>query len=469
MTTRDKRQEMLANKSIGKLLFELSLPAGVGAAVMASYNVINAIFIGQVIGPLGIAGLTIVFPLQILTMGVGMMIGIGGASLISRTLGAGDIEKSERTLGNAVFYTLILGVIFSVIALSNSSFWLRLVGASETILPYAKDYFDIIFLGVVFRIGAMGISQLIRAEGNARVAMMSHVLAFAVNIVLDAVFILALGMGIKGAAIATVLAEAFSFLYTFHYYLFRNSTLKIRLKNLAPDGAVTREMAAIGFGSFIMTVGGSLVFTVVLKTIVAYGGDMNIAAVGLLQRMMTFVNIPLMSIGAGLQPILGFSYGAGRTDRALAAIKLAVIAATVFAAISFLIIFFLPVPLMRIFTQDRALLAMGSYAARRVVLAIYLMGFQMVAQTVFQALGKVVPTFLVSISRQVLFFLPAVLILPRFWQLDGVWFSFPVADALAFIMTLVLFLVVLRELKSTGGPAKMEQPAVRPAQTGTGN
>ena len=469
MSTRDKRQEMLANKSIGKLLFELSLPAGVGAAVMASYNVINAIFIGQVIGPLGIAGLTVVFPLQILTMGIGMMIGTGGASLVSRALGAGDIEKSERTLGNAVSYTLILGVIFSVIGLSNSSFWLRLVGASETILPYAKDYFNIVFLGVVFRIGAMGISQLIRAEGNARVAMMSHVLAFAVNIVLDVVFILALGMGIKGAAIATVLAEAFSFLYTFHYYLFRNSTLKIRLKNLAPDGAVTREMAAIGFGSFIMTVGGSLVFTVVLKTIVAYGGDMSIAAVGLLQRMMTFVNIPLMSIGAGLQPILGFSYGAGRTDRALAAIKLAVIAATVFAAISFLIIFFLPVPLMRIFTQDRALLAMGSYAARRVVLAIYLMGFQMVAQTVFQALGKVVPTFLVSISRQVLFFLPAVLILPRFWQLDGVWFSFPVADSLAFIMTLVLFLVVLRELKSTGGPAKMEQPAVRPAQTGTGN
>ena len=448
MHRRDKRREMLANESVGRLLFKLSLPAAVGAAVMASYNVINAIFIGQVIGPLGIAGLTIVFPLQILTMGIGMMIGMGGASLISRTLGAGDIQKSEKALGNAVFYVLTLGVVFSVIGLSNSSFWLRLVGASETVLPYARTYFDIVFIGVTFRIGAMGISQLVTAEGNARVAMISHVSAFALNIVLDAVFILLLDMGIAGAALATLLSEAGSFLYTFHYYLFRNSSLKIHLRNLVPDVGVTREMAAIGLGSFVMTVGQSLTFTVILKTIEAYGGDMSVAAVGLLQRTMMFVTIPLMSIGRGLQPIIGFSYGARRIDRTISAIKLAVTVATGFAALAFLIIMLFPTPLMRMYTQDDALLSMSSHAARLVFLAICLTGLQTVAQTVFQALGKVVPSFLTSVSRQIVFFLPAVLILPKFWQLDGVWLSYSVADALSFVLALVLFIRQIRELKS---------------------
>jgi putative MATE family efflux protein len=448
MTTRDKRQEMLAGESIGRLLFKLSAPAAVGSAVMASYNVINAIFIGQVIGPLGIAGVTIVFPLQMLTMGLGMMIGMGGASIVSRTLGAGEIDRAERTLGNAVSYVFILGVLFSVVGLANSSFWLRLVGASDSVLPYAKEYFDIIFLSVTFRIGAMGISQFISAEGNARVAMVSHVTAFAVNIVLDVVFILYLGMGIKGAAIATVLAEATSFLYTGHYYLFRNSTLKIRLKNLVPNLAVTREMVSVGFGSFVMTVGGSLTFTIILRTIAVYGGDLGVAAAGILQRTVMFVTIPLMSIGRGLQPILGFSYGSGRVDRAVAAIKLSVTFATLFAVLSFLVIFIFPGLLIRMFTPDADLISMGSHAARLMFLGIGLMGVQAVAQTVFQSLGKAVPTFLTTVSRQMLFFLPAVLILPRFWQLDGVWLSYAVADVLSFVLALVLFLRLMRELRN---------------------
>ncbi|MBI2851160.1 MAG: MATE family efflux transporter [Chloroflexi bacterium] len=462
----DKRQEMLASESIGKLLFKLSLPAAVAAAVMALYNIVDTIFIGQAVGPLGIAGLTIVFPLQILTMGMGMMIGVGGASLVSRALGAGDVGKSERTLGNAIFFSFILGAIFTLVGLSNSSLWLRLVGASETILPYAKGYFDVILLGMVFRITAMGINQLIRAEGNAHVAMMSMVIGFALNIVLDAVFILALDMGVRGAAIATVLSEVVSFLYMFHYYLFRNSSLKIHLKNLVPDIGVTRDIMAIGFGPFVMTVGGSLVFTVVLRTIVTYGGDLSVAAVGMLQRAMMFINIPLMSVAQGLQPILGFSYGARRPDRALTAIRLAITAATVFSVISFIVFFFFPAPLMRIFTQDSTLISTSSHAARRLFLVAYLMGFQFVASTIFQALGKKLPTFLTSISRQILFLLPLMLVLPRFWQLDGVWLSFPIADALSFVMTLVFFLREIRELKSPDFAAKMSQAPVVPGRFG---
>jgi putative MATE family efflux protein len=443
----DKRQDMLATEKIGRLLFRLSMPAAIAAAVMGLYNVVDTIFIGQIVGPLGIAGLAIVFPIQIIGMGMGQMIGIGGASLVSRTLGAGDIDKAERTLGNSIFFSVVIGLVVTIVGLSNSGFWLRLVGASETVLPYAKAYFDVILIGMLFRICAMGLSQLIRAEGNARVAMMCMVVGFALNIVLDAVFVLALDMGVRGAAIATVISEAVTTLYVFHYYLFRDSSLKIRVKNLIPERHIMREIMVIGFGPFVMTTGGSIVAITVNKLLVSYGGDMAVASFGMVHRSMTFIFIPIMSIGQGLQPILGYSYGAKQIDRALQAIKLSIIVATIFAVISFLIIFFFPEPIMRVFTQDSELLAASSHAARLMFLTAYLIGFQMTGMVVFQALGKAIPTFLATTSRQILFLFPLLFILPKFWQLDGIWLSVPVADALAFVLTLVLFIFQIRKLK----------------------
>ncbi|MBA7681982.1 Multidrug export protein MepA [subsurface metagenome] len=438
---------MLANERIGKLLWKLSLPAGIGMFVMALYNVVDTIFIGQVVGPLGIAGLTIVFPIQILVMGIGLMIGIGGASLISRSLGARDFEKAERTLGNAILLAVILGVLIAIVGLSNSSFWLRLVGASETILPYAKDYLDIILLGTAFRIFAMGINQLVRAEGNARVAMISMLIGAILNILLDAVFIIALGMGIKGAAIATVLSQVVTTLYIIYYYLFQGSSVKVHMKNFVPKLIVIREIMIIGFGSFVRMAGGSLVAIIVNRTLVVYGGDLAVAAYGMVHRVMMFAFMPIMSVGQGLQPILGFSYGAKRPDRALKVIKLSAIVATIFSIISFLFIFFFHAPIMRVFTNDGSLVSAGSHAARLIFLAAYLIGFQMVGSVVFQALGKAVPTFVTATSRQILFLLPLVFILPKFLQLDGIWLSFPIADALSFILTLALFVPQTRELQ----------------------
>ena len=444
----DERQQMLANERIGKLLWKLSLPAGIGMFVVALYNVVDTIFIGQVVGPLGIVGLSIVFPIQILVMGIGLMIGIGGASLISRSLGARDFEKAERTLGNAILLAVILGVLIAIVGLSNSSFWLRLVGASETILPYAKDYLDIILLGTAFRIFAMGINQLVRAEGNARVAMISMLIGAILNILLDAVFILALRMGVKGAAIATVLSQVVTSLYIIHYYLFQGSSVKVHMKNFVPKLIVIRGIMIIGFGSFVRMAGGSLVAIIVNRTLVAYGGDLAVAAYGMVHRVMMFAFMPIMSVGQGLQPILGFSYGAKRPDRALKVIKLSAIVATMFSIISFLFIFFFHAPIMRVFTNDASLVSAGSHAAKLIFLAAYLIGFQMVGSVVFQALGKAVPTFVTATSRQILFLLPLVFILPKFLQLDGIWLSFPIADALSFILTLALFIPQIRELRS---------------------
>lgn len=461
----DQRQHMLATQGIGKLLLRLSLPAMIGMFVMALYNVVDTIFIGQVVGPLGIAGLTIVFPVQMIVMGLGMIVGIGGGSVISRALGAGDRERAERTLGNSVLFVIILGVLIPAVGLTNLTSWLKLFGASETILPFAIPYLEVILLGTFFQVFAMGVSQLVRAEGNARVPMVSMMLGAGLNIGLDAIFILALDMGVQGAAIATVLAQIVSSLYILHYYLFRNSTLKIKLKSLAPEGSVLREIAAVGMGSFFRTTGGSLTIAIINRTLVAYGGDMAIASFGMVIRLMMFLFMPLMALGQGLQPILGFSYGARRYDRLLQAIKLAAIVATIMSIFSFLIVYLLPAPMFHIFTTDESLVAASSHAARIIFLAAYLLGVQIIGSVVFQALGKPVPTFLTATSRQVLFLLPLVFILPNYLGIDGVWYSFPIADGLSTIMTVGLLVPQIRNLRKEASKHRLKQAMVETEQT----
>jgi len=444
---RDARQNMLANEGIGRLLLRLSLPAAVGMIVMALYNVVDTIFIGHAVGPLGIAGLTIVFPIQMLLMGVGMLLGIGGASLISRSLGAGDIHKAERTLGNAISLSVLLGLLFTGIGLANSGYWVRLFGASESIYPYAKGYLDIILLGTIFRIFAMSTNNLIRAEGNARVPMTSMIIGAGLNIVLDAIFILKLNMGVQGAALATILSIMVSSLFLSSYYKFRNSTLKIHLTNLIPYYGVIKEIISIGMASFFRSSATSLIMIVMNRSLIFYGGDMAVATAGIVGRVLMFVLMPLMSIGQGLQPILGFSYGAKNGKRAIRAIKLSVIVSTIVSLVAFIPLVTNAEPIIQIFTNDVFLITEATHAARLMSLCMFLIGFQVVGSVLFQSIGKATPAFLTAIARQILFFLPSILILPRFWELDGIWLSYPVADVLAFLFVLLLFLPEVRNLR----------------------
>jgi putative MATE family efflux protein len=441
------RVRALASEGIGRLLWKLSLPAGIGMFVMALYNVVDTIFLGHAVGPLAIAGLSIVFPVQMVVLGMGQMIGIGGASLLSRSLGARDVGRAERTLGNAVLLACLLGIVIPVVGLSGGSFWLRLFGASDAVLPYAKDYFDIILLGTMFQVFAMSANGLVRAEGNARVPMVAMIVGAVLNIALDAGFILGLRMGVAGAATATVLSQVVSATYLVSYYLLRRSSVRIAMRNLVPERSVMREILAIGVSSFVRTTAASLVIVFVNRSLVAYGGDIALAAYGVLHRILMFLFMPIISIGQGLQPVLGFSYGSKRYDRALRAIQVSTIVATALSVTSFLILFFLPSPIIRIFTTDSALISAGSSGARLMFLAMYLVGFQMVGSVVFQAIGKAVPAFVTAISRNILFFLPAIFILPRFLGLDGVWASFPVADSLSFVLTLLLVLPQIRRFR----------------------
>lgn len=264
------------------------------------------------------------------------------------------------------------------------------------------------------------------------------------NIILDALFIIHLDMGIRGAALGTVIASAVTALYFLSYYLSGRSFLKVHVQNLAVKWDILRPILAIGVSAFTMTTAGSLAVVFINRTLFTYGGDLAVSAYGLMNRIMMFAFMPGMVIGQGLQPILGFNYGAKRYDRALKAIKIAVVAATGFSVVAFFFLYFAPEWFIRPFTSEAELVALGSHAARRVFFVKYLIGFMMVGSTIFQAMGKAPQAFVTAIARPALFLLPLVLILPNYWQLDGVWLAFPVTDLLAFVLMLALLLPQIR-------------------------
>jgi len=442
-----RNQNVLDDDRIGRLLLKLSLPTFFGMFVMTLYNVVDTIFIGHYVGPLGIAGLSIVFPLQMLSIGIGEMTGMGGASLISRSIGAGDIPKAERTLGNALTANIILSVVLMIACLANPDFWLRLMGSSETILPYARDYMNIIIIGMLFMTFSMALNNLIRAEGNARVPMIGMIIGAVTNIILDAIFIIPLGMGIQGAALATVIAQIVSVAFFMRYYFAGKSFLKIQLRNLTIQWHLLKEILAIGIASFSRMVATSISAVFVNRMLILYGGDMAISAFGIIHRIMMFAIMPGIVIGGGLQPILGFNYGAKRYDRAIRAIVIAMGAAFACGLIVFGVVYFAPEPFVRIFTNDAELIAISSYAAKRIFLALYMIGLIMVGSLVFQSVGKAVQSFITSIARPILFLIPVVLILPGFMGLEGVWLAFPISDGFTLLLTLLLLIPQIRELR----------------------
>jgi Na+-driven multidrug efflux pump len=309
----------------------------------------------------------------------------------------------------------------------------------------------IILVGMFVQTFAMLLNTLIRAEGNARIPMTGMIIGAVVNTVLDAIFIIVMDMGIKGAALATVIGEGISVLYFVMYYVSGKNYLRFRIRNLGFDWSILKQIFSIGIAAFGMSVGTSVSMIFINRICLIYGGDMAVSAVGIINRIIMFALMPGIVIGMGLQPIVGFNYGAKRFDRILRAIVLSTMAATAFCLAAFVVMCFFPEPFIGIFTRDAELIAMTSYGIRRMFAGMFLVGFVFVGSTVFQALGKVVQSFVTSISRATLFLIPLVFILPRFLQLDGVWWSFPLSDLLTFLLTTLLMIPQLRQLRRERG------------------
>jgi len=438
--------KMLDRESIGSLLMKLSIPAAVGMIVQSLYNIVDAIFVGRGVGSLGIAGITVSFPIQIIIMALAQMIGIGSASIISRSLGAKDLDRAERSLGNAFSLSLIIG--FSVLA-SGLVFinpLLQVFGATKTILPYAKQYMSVILLGSVFTTFGMALNSVVRAEGNAKIAMFTMLIGAISNIILDPIFIFVFKMGIRGAAIATVISQFITFIWLLIYYLNGKSVMTLRFKNFAFDFRIAKETFAIGVSSFIRQVTASLMIAILNHTLAFYGGDIAITIYGLLNRLSSFAILPAFGVAQGFQPIAGFSYGAKKYDRTKRSIYLASVFATAVTVTGFLIMMLFPYQLIGLFTTDQLLINMAATPLRYVVLMFPFVGFIAIVATLFQAIGKAFQSFILSMARQIIFLIPLVLTLPRFLGLPGVWYSFPIADFLTAIMSFGYLVPELKKL-----------------------
>lgn len=438
-------RHLLGTERVGRLLLRLSLPSVIGMLVMASYNIADSIFIGRGVGPIGLAAVMICFPLQFLGGALAIMAGVGGASVVSRSLGAGNMDRAQQAFGATVSFALAVGLLVSTLSLLFLPWILRLFGATEAILPHAEDYLFVILFGVPFQMFAMAGNHMARSEGRARIAMTTLLISAILNIILDPVFIFWFGWGVRGAAVATVISQIVMFVWIFGYFFSGRSSLRFIKKNLVPRFALIREITAIGSSEFIRMAAGSFSMVLVNAALIRWGGDMHVAIYGVIHRGLSFFFMPMMGVAQGFQPILGYNYGADRLDRARSAIRLATITSTLLSLAGFLTAQLFPAHIFAIFTTDAALISEGARAMRIITSMFFVIGFQIVGSAMFQALGKARPAFILSLSRQVLLLIPFVLTLPSLLgSTDGVWLAFPLADALSCLVT---FFFYRRELR----------------------
>jgi len=442
-----QNRSVLDDNRIGWLLLKLSTPAFFSMFVMMIYNVINTIFVSRYVGPLGIAGLSVVFPLQMFAMGIGQMTGMGGASHISRLIGAHNIPGAEKVLGNAISLAVILALVITAGGLANTDFWLRFMGSSETILPYARDYFIIVLAGNIVATFGMTASALLIAEGNVRISMTGMIAGAVMNIILCTIFIVPLGWGIKGSALATVLSQTVTVVYYLRYYLGKKTYLKLAIKNFLLELNIVRGILTIGVSSFVRTLAGSLSAVIVNRFLLVYGGDLELSAFGLINRIMMFAMMPGQVIGQGLQPILGYNYGAQRFGLVFKSIRIGIVSSTIWSVLVFLVLFLAPGPIVAVFTSDRELTDLTVYAARLVFLGLSVVGFMNIGSIIFQSLGKAVPAFITAFARPALFLIPLVFILSHYNQLKGVWLAFPLTDGMTAVLVVIFLVPIVRGLQ----------------------
>jgi putative MATE family efflux protein len=444
MQNSDHSHNILDTSRIGTLLMKLTAPMFFGMVIQNIYQIVDTIFVGRYVGTDALAALSVTMPIQMFVFGAGNMVSIGGASLISRLIGQRDKQMAERTLGNSIFFSAVFSLIVTIIIVPFPGFWLKLVGVSDNVMPYAREYLTIIMSGSVFNLCGAVLLALVRAEGNARVSMISMIIQSVLNVSLDAVFIIGLKMGIGGAGLAMVISQGVALIYVLSYYLMGESYLTIRWRNFFPDKKVVKNIFAIGVSQFFKTVVDSVSATMIIKMVGHYGGDIGLSTFSILIRVMNFASLPGNVFSQAMQPILGFNYGAKRFRQALKAIYYPAFAATALGIVALLVLVIFPSPIIRLFTADAALIDSAVYGSHIMFLGLAVFGFFIVGQMVFPAIGKAMSTFLVSVLRPLLLILPAALLLPRFFGVAGVWLIFPITDTASCLLVLGFLIPLLK-------------------------
>jgi|TARA_B110000967_G_scaffold208783_1_gene262186 putative MATE family efflux protein len=438
-----KLANTLGTEKISKLLIKQAVPATIGILVMSLNMIVDTIFVGQWIGVLAIAAITVVLPIAFLISSIGMGIGIGGSSIISRALGADNSEKAFLTFGNQICLTLILSVVFVTLGIFFSVPILNLFGAKGAILPIASEYFGVIIYGVPFLAFAMMGNPVIRAEGKPKFAMYAMMVPAVINVLLDILFIKVFDWGMWGAGLATSISYASCGLYILYFFLSSKSELKIIPKNFRLNVNIIKEIFALG-GITIIRQGAVSVLMIVLNySLFKYGSEISIAVFGIINRIMMFVLSPVLGVTQGFLPVAGFNIGAEKNDRVKKTIKTSIYFGTILGTIIFIGIIIFKEEVIWIFTNDATLLENTPNAMLVVFLATPIITMQLIGSAYFQAAGKALPALILTLLKQGIFLIPLAYILPKYYGVYGVWWSFPIADVMS---TLITVLVLRREV-----------------------
>ena len=428
----------LGTEKIGKLLKQYALPAIIAQAAASLYNMVDSIFIGQGVGPLAISGLAVTFPLMNLSTAFGTLVGAGAATMLSVLLGQKNYKAANKVLGNVVTLNVIIGITFMALALIFMDPILYFFGASENTLPYAKEYITIILIGNVITHLYFGLNAAMRSSGSPKKAMGLTIFTVIFNTILDPVFIFVLDMGIAGAAWATVIAQTAAMLVVLAHFNDKRRPFHFERGILRLDMRVAKDSLAIGMGPFLMNAAACIVTLFINQQLRDYAGDLGIGAYGIVNRFIFMFIMICMGLNQGMQPIAGYNYGARQYSRVREVFWKTAKIGIIMTTLCFIFGMFFPRAAAGIFTHDPELMDLSARALRITTMIFPIVGFQMIATNFFQSLGMVKKSVILSLSRQILFLLPLLYILPTWIGADGVWASFPISDVLATLLTIYM-------------------------------
>ena len=431
------RTEQLGESTIRKLLFRFSLPATLGMLINAVYNIVDRIYIGNSpdLGTLGLAGITISFPITMVMMALAVLFGIGGATLFSIKLGEKKPDEAESILGCSFALLIISSIVFTMGSLLFLRPILRAFGASNDVLPYAVEYMTIVLFGAILQGISMGGNNFIRADGSPKIAMVSMFLGAGFNIIFDPIFIYVFQWGMTGAALATIGGQALTAIWVLIYFRGKRSSRKLQLNKMKLDLKLARLITATGTPAFLTHFANSALNIVLNKNLAIYGGDLAVSTMGIINSLQTFILMPVYGITQGAQPIIGYNYGAKSIPRVKETLKWAILGATAIAVSGYIVTLLFPRQLIAMFNRSSDLLAFG---AKAIVIWFFLLpvvGFQTVGARYFQAVGKIRPAIFLTLTRQVIVLIPAIIILPKFFGINGILYAAPLADLVSAIIT----------------------------------
>lgn len=426
----------LGVEKLGKLLIQYSVPAIIATSAASLYNIIDRIFIGQGVGPLAISGLALTFPLMNITAAFGAMVGVGASAMVSIRLGQNDRKGATLILGNAVMLNIILGIAVAVITFVFLDPILFALGASKDTLPYAKEFMQVILVGNVFTHLYLGLNNIMRASGYPGKAMVTTLITVGINLALAPLFIFVFHWGIRGAALATVIAQAIGTFWSVIHFSKIGSFVHFLPGYMRLKKVIIRDIISIGMSSFIMLLSASVVISILNLGLGKYGGDYAIGAFGIINSIGNLTVMVVIGFNQGMQPIVGYNYGARQIPRVLRTFKLTIFAGTGVTFFGFLLAEIFPQQIASVFTSNNELITLAVNGMRLNMMMFPIIGFQVVASSFFQSIGKAKVSIYLSLTRQVVFLIPALLILPRFLGLNGVWLGAPVADLTSSLLTL---------------------------------